>query len=266
MTNQQFPYAEVFSAVERQILTMAQKQGANSVGKYLNDFKTFSKRRFNDEEVFWKLVLVAFYSGFRAATVNNRRDVIKRHFPDWQTVARYCEVDIQRILSDGEMIAHENKVRGCVKNAQAFGSLVKLNGSFEAFLDTHSPGDSLENLLLLKELLQTKFAYLGGVTVYHFMTDIGLNVLKPDLVICRLFHRLGLLDSEEQIFKAILEGRRFADATGLPIRYIDIVFVIYGQISSPQVGITKGICLKEPRCTQCSIRTQCSYEGVIAEA
>jgi DNA-3-methyladenine glycosylase I len=267
MTTQAFPYDEVFRAVERQVLALgSQGLAADAVSQHLNNFKTFSTSSFNDDEVFWKLVLVAFYSGFRAATVTNKLDVIKRHFPDWQTVARYSEADIQRILNDGEMIAHENKVRGCVKNAQTFGALVKQHKSFNMFLVNQLPDDSLEHLLLLKELLQTKFAYLGGITVYHFMTDIGLNVLKPDRVICRLFYRFGLLESEEQIFKAILEGRRFAEATGLPIRYIDIMFVVFGQVASPQLGISKGVCLNEPRCDLCAIKTKCRRLGVVEQA
>jgi len=267
MTTQVFPYAQVFSALEHQVLALgSQGLSADAVSQHLNSFKTFSTSSFSDDEVFWKLVLVAFYSGFRAATVTNKLDVIKRHFPDWQTVAQYGEADIERILNDGEMIAHENKVRGCVKNAQTFGALVKQHKSFNGFLGNQLPDDSLENLLLLKELLQTKFSYLGGITVYHFMTDIGLNVLKPDRVICRLFHRLGLLESEEQIFKAMLEGRRFAEATGLPIRYIDIVFVVFGQVASPQVGISRGVCLNEPRCGVCAIKTQCSRQGVAEQA
>jgi len=100
----------------------------------------------------------------------------------------------------------------------------------------------------------------------EMVTDIGLNVSKPDRVIGRLVHRLGLLESEEQIFKAILEGRSFAEATGLPIRYIDIVLVVFGQIASPQVGISKGVCLNEPRCGVCAIKTQCSRLGVAEQA
>jgi DNA-3-methyladenine glycosylase I len=267
MTTEAFPYAQIFKAVEQQVLALgSQGLAADAVSQHLNKFKTFSTSSFSDDEVFWKLILVAFYSGFRAATVTNKLDVIKRHFPNWQTVAQYGEVDIQRILNDGEMIAHENKVRGCVKNAQTFGALVKQHQSFNGFLGKQLADDSLENLLLLKELLQTKFSYLGGITVYHFMTDIGLNVLKPDRVICRLFHRLGLLESEEQIFKAILEGRRFAAATGFPIRYIDIVFVVFGQVASPQVGISKGVCLKEPHCGLCVLKTNCRRQGVAGQA
>ena len=102
MTTQAFPYDEVFRAVEQQVLALgSQGLAAHTVSQHLNNFKTFSTSSFSDDEVFWKLVLVAFYSGFRAATVTNKLDVIKRHFPDWQTVARYSEADIQCILNDG---------------------------------------------------------------------------------------------------------------------------------------------------------------------
>ena len=112
--------------------------------------------------------------------------------------------------------------------------------------------------------MESRFQYLGGVTVYHFLTDIGLPVLKPDRVICRIFHRLGLLDSEGQLLKAVLQGRKFAQATDRPMRYIDIVFVAYGQVESPDLGITKGICLDQPRCEACGLTRFCQYQSAKA--
>lgn len=123
-------------------------------------------------------MFVAFYSGFKAATVTSKKEVIKRNFPSWQVVAGYGEADIERILNDPDMIAHERKVRACVANARTFRDLVGRYGSFKAFLDQHLPSDSFEDLMLLKELLQTTFDYLGGVTVYHFMTDIVLAPIQ----------------------------------------------------------------------------------------
>lgn len=260
MTSQPFPYAEVFTAVEQQVIALgAERTPREQVTAQLNKFKRFATREIDDAEYFEMLVFVAFYSGFSAATVANKKEVIKWNFPSWQVVAGYGEADIERILNDPDMIAHERKVWACVANARTFRDLVGRYGSFKAFLDRHLPSDSFEDLMLLKELLQTTFAYLGGVTVYHFMTDIGLNVLKPDLVICRLFHRLGLLDNENLLLKSIMEGRRFAAATGLPIRYIDIVLVSFGQVASPDLGIARGICLKTPTCGVCGVRQHCTF-------
>lgn len=255
-----FPYAAVFAAIEQQVISLGSESlPREEVTNQLDQFKGFATRSISDTEYFSILVFVAFYSGFRAATVTKRRSVIEHHFPSWQAVAEYGESDIHRILDDPDMIAHQRKVRACVANARTFSDIVGRHGSFEAFVNQHLPSDSFEDLLLFKELLQTTFAYLGGITVYHFMTDIGLNVLKPDRVICRLFYRLGLLDNENQLLKSIMEGRRFAKDTGLPIRYIDIVLVVFGQVASPELGIRKGVCLNVPRCVMCSIRQHCCF-------
>lgn len=115
--------------------------------------------------------------------------------------------------------------------------------------------------MLLKEGLEGHFSYLGGITVYHFLTDIGLKVLKPDRVICRIFKRLGLIENENQLLKTVIHGRKMAEQTQLDIGYIDIVLVAYGQEQSEAFGIDKGICLSKPRCEYCDkgIKDLCSY-------
>jgi DNA-3-methyladenine glycosylase I len=114
---------------------------------------------------------------------------------------------------------------------------------------------------MLKEELEFKFDYLGGTTVFHFLTDLGFNVLKPDRVIARIFKRLGLIESEQQLLKTVIIGRKFASATELPIRYIDVIFVKYGQQGkSEEFGLSNGICLNHnPSCHICGLESFCKY-------
>ena len=103
---------------------------------------------------------------------------------------------------------------------------------------------------------------LGQITTYHFMTDIGLPVLKPDRVICRIFQRLGLIEDTDQLLKTVIQGRKFAAATGHPIRYIDIVFVSFGQVANAGWGMPRGICLGDkPSCQICDAKVYCNYYG-----
>ena len=89
------------------------------------------------------------------------------------------------------------------------------------------------------------------------MTDIGLNVLKPDRVILRIFYRLGLIDNEEDLFSAVKVGRLFSRETKLPIRYIDIIFVSYGQLNQEKMEC---ICSeKNPKCLKCGVKNYCNY-------
>ena len=79
-------------------------------------------------------------------------------------------------------------------------------------------------------------------------------------LICRIFERLDLIQNREQLLSAVIQGRKFAEATGHPIRYIDIVFVTYGQVKSQDLGIEKGICIeKNPSCDICGVRYYCIF-------
>ena len=140
--------------------------------------------------------------------------------------------------------------------------MIDEHGSFARYVASFAAAGSFVNLLLLKEELEARFQYLGGVTVYHFLTEIGMPVLKPDRVISRIFHRLGLIETEGQLLKTVIQGRKFADATGLPIRYVDIVFVAYGQARSIEFGMDRGICLKEPRCGECGLKEFCRWDQI----
>lgn len=187
-------------------------------------------------------------------------DLIRQYFSNYETVAGYDKSKADAILSDTEMIRNRRKVQACIESAKVFKSIVSEHGSFQAYIDSFSPTASFENLMLLKEELEYRFKGLGRITTYHVLMDIGLPVIKPDRVICRIFQRLGLIESDKQLLKTVIQGRKFAQATGHPIRYIDIVFVAYGQVKSQEYGLANGICLEQsPLCSICGVTDYCKY-------
>jgi DNA-3-methyladenine glycosylase I len=255
-----FPYKNVFEQVEKSLI----KYGSRHLPKpqiraALDAYKAFERQELTDDLGFSKLLEAVFYSGFRAETVTMRWATIARWFPNWQTVAAYDAEDVTRIMSDLGMIRNARKINACIKNARMMEKLILQYGSFPRYVSSFAPRDSFLNLLLLKEELEGRFEYLGGVMVYQFLTDLGMQVLKPDRVICRMFHRLGLIEAETQILKTVLQGQKFAEATGLPIRYIDIVLVAYGQVRSSNFGVDRGICIKDPRCQECRLQENCRW-------
>jgi DNA-3-methyladenine glycosylase I len=253
-----FPYRQVFQQVEESLIRYGSRsRPAAEIRAKLDKYKTVPE--LTDDNCFSILVKVVFYCGFRAATVDAREEAIDRWFPDWRTVAEYSDDDVEKIMSDPGMIRHKQKITACIHNAKVMKQLIQSHGSFAQYIAYFGPADSSENLRRLKSDLIEQFRYIGEVTVYHFLKDIGMPVLKPDRVICRIFHRLGLIESEGQLCETIAEGRKFAEATGWPIRYIDFVFVVYGQAQTEEVGIDRGICLKKPRCHECGVREFCRW-------
>jgi DNA-3-methyladenine glycosylase I len=251
----------IFNELEKTFFTQSDLT-ANQLTKNLESFKKIKKQKRDDNDYFWVMVYVTFYSGFKAKTVTDKIKAIKDIFDDYEKVARYDETKVQKIIDSKKVIGHRQKINGIIHNANQIKAIKKQFGSFDKYLNSFGDTDNDKILLELIKDLKKRFKYLGGITVFHFLTDIGYNVLKPDRVLCRIFYRLGLVDSEEDLFEVIAVGRKFASATGLPIRYIDIIFVAYGQVDAkPEFGLKEGICLSNsPKCELCGIYKFCQYK------
>jgi DNA-3-methyladenine glycosylase I len=246
-------YIDIFDKIET-----ALKQNSNlSERQFQEKYKFFLDLKFtkkSDSEYFDILKLIVFYSGFKAETVTKKIDTINKHFPDFGTIAKYNEKQTAIILADKKMIKNRNKISATIKNAIVFQNIVRQFGSFQNYIESFKTFESFENLMLFKEELEYKFDYLGGITVYHFLTDIGLQVIKPDRVIARIFMRLGLIESERQLLKTVILGRKFAESTQKPIRYIDIILVKFGQQGQDEVCLTVN-----PKCNLCYLIDKCNF-------
>lgn len=229
--------------------------------KYWGRFKTdYNYKNDTDKDIFWKLVSVIFYSGMKAAIVTDKLPFIRNYLFDYTIVKDYSEIEIVNITGGPSIIRNKAKIKACIDNAKIFDSIINKYGSFAKYLESF--GDLNETLTLerIKDNF-IRFSFLGKITAYHFMLDLGLKVWKPDRVIMRILFRLGLIDDIENIEKAVEVGKAIADQVGEPIRYIDIVFVKYGQQGEEEgFGLKTGICLeKNPRCEICGIKEYCNF-------
>lgn len=253
-------YIHILRSIEATLISEGTKNLTETqIRAKMDEFRNYKDQKYNDEQFYWLLTRVVFYSGFNAATVGEHLPIIKKSFPDYKTVSAYGDTQVDQILQDYQMIRNTRKVKACVANAKIIKTLVQKHGSIQNYIDSFVPNDSFENLLLFSEELQCRFVGVGSVTSYHILTDLGLPVIKPDRVICRIFHRLGLIGSPKQILQAVSQGRKFSRITGEPERYVDIIFVAFGQTEFKDFGISQGICLDYPRCYLCSLAQSCSY-------
>lgn len=252
---------KIFNGVEKTFFAQSELSAAQ-LNKNLEYFKNIDKKRRGDNDYFWIMVKVAFYSGFKAKTVNDKMAEIENFFGDFLKVAKYNDEKVQKIIDSKKIIGHRQKIKGIIHNANEIKTIIKEFGSFKNYLKSFGDHSNDENLFILIKDLRKRFKYLGGITVYHFLTDIGFNVLKPDRVLCRIFNRLGLVEDENDLFEVISAGRRISEATGHPIRYVDIIFVAYGQVDAkPEFGLTEGICLStNPKCKKCGVVAFCNYK------
>jgi DNA-3-methyladenine glycosylase I len=270
-------YRAIFSCVESTLILVGNQSGRkDDIRIHLDDFKRVETRAntSTDNDYFTKMVHVVFYAGFGAAKVTAKSRVIDRFFLDYRRVARYGVREVATMLSDLGMLRNKRKIQACIKNAQEVRAIVAQYASFRKYIQSFSttvlfPQWKLREVMQLREDLRKRFAYVGSVISYHYLTDIGMPVLKPDRVIRRIFSRLRLVKDASEIDRRLTEvvrqGKKFAQATGHPIRYIDIVFAAHGQLKGEESkGLSQGICLEDrPRCSICGVRGRCRYRGPI---
>lgn len=261
-------YKSIFERVESSLLDEASRSMPRAdVQAPLDEFKHVEGKCFSDNECYQKLVHIIYYAGFTANTVTQKIPTINKWFPHFTVVAEYDDAKVKQILADPDMIKFEAKARACILNAREFKKVVKKHGSFHDYVDSFQAQRSNENWLRLKNDLRARFSRMGLITPYHFMMDIGLPVMKPDIVVSRIFYRLGLTPREQikndsDAEAVVRQGEQFAAATGHSIRYIDIVFVCYGQVKGGDIGLQRGICLGDkfkPRCEVCQVTDECEY-------
>lgn len=253
--------AHIFNETEKTFFSQSTLKKSD-LTKALESFKKIKIEQRSDNDYFWIMVYVAFYSGFKAQTVNAKIPAIREYFGDLDKVAEYDELDVQKIMDSKKVIGHRLKINGIIKNAKQIKLIQTQFGSFDNYLKSFGDTNNDVNFFVLIKDLKKRFKYIGSITVFHFLTDIGFNVLKPDRVLCRIFCRLGLVDREDDYAGVIKAGRRISESTKLPIRYIDIIFVAYGQVGEKkEFGLIEGICLTtNPKCELCGIYDFCQFK------
>jgi len=144
----------------------------------------------DDVRLYEKLCLEGFQSGLSWLTILRKREGFRRAFAGFEpeTVARYGERDVRRLLSDAAIVRHRGKIEATIANARATlavrddrGSLAALVWSFEprgrrgaprAFADLAAV--TPESTALSKELKRYGFRFVGPTTAYAAMQSLGL--------------------------------------------------------------------------------------------
>jgi DNA-3-methyladenine glycosylase I len=140
-----------------------------------------------DFRLFEKLSLESFQSGLSWRTILAKRENFRAAFHDFDfdSIARFTQRDINRLLKDAGIVRHRGKIEAVINNAQRAQELVKQEGSLAAFLWRYEPDQSqlvapqtvstsAESIAMSKELKKRGWKFVGPTTLYAFMQAMGL--------------------------------------------------------------------------------------------
>ena len=138
----------------------------------------------DDRRLFEKLSLEGFQSGLSWITILRKRDAFRDVFGDFdiETVARFGDADVARMLDDARIVRHQGKIRSTINNAQRSLDVIADVGSLGALVWSFEPpptpptmaATTPESVALAKELKRRGFTFVGPTTAYAFMQAMGL--------------------------------------------------------------------------------------------
>jgi len=160
----------------------------------------------NDRKHFEVLVLSGAQAGLNWSLVLKKREGYRRAFDkfDPEKVARYSERQIQKLISDPEIIRNRMKIEAAVRNARA---LLKIQEEFRDF-DSYCwgfvggrpklnrwktvrqiPATSRESDAFSKDLKHRGFSFVGPTVIYAYMQAVGM--VNDHLVDCFRYREIG---------------------------------------------------------------------------
>lgn len=147
----------------------------------------------DDRRLFEKLCLEGFQAGLSWLTILRKREHFREAFAgfDVETVARFTEADVTRLLADAGIVRHRGKIEATIGNARAALDLVGQEGSLAAYIwgfepdaadrptryraeDVQALTTAPAAIALSKDLKRRGFRFVGPTTMYAFMQAMGL--------------------------------------------------------------------------------------------
>jgi len=144
-----------------------------------------------DRALFELFCLETQSAGLSWLTVLKKREGYRNAFASFvlEKVARLSEMDVERILSEGEVIKSRPKIEAIINNAKLFQAIAQEFGSLDAYFWGYVNGKTIVNDVpnyktsattspisdaLTKDLKKRGFKFIGSTTIYAFMQACGM--------------------------------------------------------------------------------------------
>ena len=162
----------------------------------------------DDRRLFEFLVLEGAQAGLSWLTILKKRENYRKAFENFEIahVARYGQLDIDRLLLDSGIVRNRLKIESAIKNAQGVLAIQKEYGTFDAYLWDYVNGRPIQNSWasmadlpatsaasdqMSKDLKKRGFNFVGSTICYSLMQAVGM--VNDHLVDCYRYKEVSLI-------------------------------------------------------------------------
>jgi len=145
----------------------------------------------DDRKHFEFLILEGAQAGLSWATILKRREGYRTAFAgfDPKKVAKYADVDSEKLMQDQGIIRNQLKIRSAINNARRFLEVQNEWGNFDAYLwhfvgnqpiinqwesMSQIPAVTEESEAISRDLKKRGFTFVGPTIIYAHMQAVGL--------------------------------------------------------------------------------------------
>jgi DNA-3-methyladenine glycosylase I len=160
----------------------------------------------DDRRLFEFLVLEGAQAGLSWLTILKKRENYRKAFENFEIahVARYGQLDIDRLLLDSGIVRNRLKIESAIKNAQGVLAIQKEYGTFDAYLWDYVNGRPIQNSWasmadlpatsaasdqMSKDLKKRGFNFVGSTICYSLMQAVGM--VNDHFVDCYRYKEIG---------------------------------------------------------------------------
>ena len=135
----------------------------------------------DDNRLFEFLILEGAQAGLSWLTILRKRAHYRRAFHgfDAETVARYGEIDIARLLADPGIVRNRLKIEAAIRNARAVLTIRERHGSLDAFLWQFVDGRSVQNRW--RTLAEIPASTFKSERMSRELRRLGCNFVGPTI-------------------------------------------------------------------------------------
>ena len=153
----------------------------------------------DDRHLFEMLILEGAQAGLSWSTILKKRENYRKAFHNFnaQTIARYTERDVARLMADAGIVRNRLKISATIRNATAFLKVREEFGTFDRYIWQFVNGKPIQNTrramrevpaktaesdAMSKDLLRREFKFVGSTICYAYMQAVGM--VNDHLVDC----------------------------------------------------------------------------------
>lgn len=157
----------------------------------------------DEQSLFEMLILEGMQAGLSWTTILRKRDNFREAFDnfDYHKIVHYQEDKIQELLGNAGIIRNRLKIRGTLKNAEAFINVQAEFGSFNHYIwsfvnytpivnhfekQDDIPAKTELSDRISKDMKKRGFTFIGTTIIYAYMQAIGM--VNDHMIWCKEYH------------------------------------------------------------------------------